>query len=135
MSPVLRSDSGPACLATFCASPTAFVQLSFEAADSSQVTLSLRRADIAAQVDVARMATPGMTSVGLPVPATMKALVTPGSFLISSRFASPTLPPTAGHFSNTAYCMPGTTWSMPNSGCPVTTRRLSTPVTRLPSSL
>ena len=50
----------------------------------------------------------------------MNALVTPGSFLISSRFASPTLPPTAGHFSNTAYCMPGTTWSMPNSGSPVT---------------
>ena len=65
----------------FCASPTALLQLSFDAADSSQVTLSLRRAANAAQVDVARMATPGMTSVGLPVPSTTNALVTPGSLL------------------------------------------------------
>ena len=43
-SPVLRSDSGPACLASFCASSTALLQLSFEALDSSHVTLSLRRA-------------------------------------------------------------------------------------------
>src|SRR5215470_1040461 len=41
-----------------------------------------------------------------------KACFTPGSFLISSRFALTALPPKTGHFSYTAYIMSGGLMSM-----------------------
>ncbi len=75
-----------------------------------------------------------MISVVLPLPSTTNASRTPGSFFTSSRLAERTLPPTAGHFSYTAYFMPGRDWSMPNSGAPVTTSRLSTPVNDPPNN-
>ena len=86
------------------------------------------------------MATPGstpvsMTLAGLAVPSTMKASVMPGSFLIWSMLALATLPPTDGHLTSDAYSMPGRFTSMANSGLPVTSSRLSTPVKRLPISL
>ena len=54
-------------------------------------------AALAAQVEFARIATPGMTSDTCPLPSTTKASFTPGKLLIWSRFALATLPPTAGH--------------------------------------
>ena len=46
---------------------------------------------------------------------------------MTSRFARTTLPPKTGHFSYTAYNIPGRVTSMPKSGAPVTMARLSTP--------
>ena len=43
-----------------------------------------------------------------------------------------TFPPNTGHFSNTAYNMPGRVKSMPNSGFPVTMAALSTPAVGWP---
>ncbi len=65
-------------------------------------------------------------------PSTTKAFRTPGIVLSAARFADVTLPPKTGHFSKTAYFIPGTVTSMPNSGLPVTLPALSTPLTRVP---
>ena len=63
---------------------------------------SCLRALSATQVDSATMATPGIRPLRLPVPSTTNASRTPGKDLIASRLALTTLPPNAGHFSNTA---------------------------------
>ena len=46
-----------------------------------------------------------------------------------------TLPPNTGHLVYVAYSIPGSCTSMPKSGAPVTIFGLSTPATRVPSSL
>ena len=51
---------------------------------------------------------------------TTNAFFTPGIFLMSSRLELATLPPKTPHFSNTAYCIPGTVTSIPKIGLPVT---------------
>ena len=53
-------------------------------------------------------------------PSSTKACFTPGSALISSRFALATLAPNTGAFSYTAHSMPGSVKSMLNTGLPVT---------------
>ena len=68
-------------------------------------------------------------------PRRRRRACTPGSALISSRLALATLPPNTGHFSNTAYSIPGTVTSMPKSGLPVTIAGLSTPAIGLPMIL
>ena len=99
---------------------------------SSQVTSSFSRARLAAHQLFATMATPSLSPCGSPpglasLALTMNASWTPGSALMASTLALATLPPNTGHFWNTAYSMPGTVTSMPNSGCPVTIFALSTP--------
>ena len=89
---------------------------------SSQVTFSLLRAPSAPATSCRRRSR-RRGSRPLQVrrrPSTTNACFTPGSALISSRFALTTLPPNTGHFSNTAYSMPGSVKSMPKSGLPVT---------------
>ena len=83
----------------------------------------------------ATAAEPGPKAIGSPCCATMNASLTPGSFLISARFALFTRAPIAGAFVKLANSIPGIRASMPNSGWPVTIFGLSTPVTRVPSSL
>ena len=78
------------------------------------------------------MATPPTSVLGSPTPSTTNACRTPGSALISSRFALATLPPKTGHFSKTADSMPGSVKSIANTGWPVTIFRLSTPGTFVP---
>ena len=70
---------------------------SFDASLSSQSIFSLFLAWNAVQVSLAMMATPGITSTGLPVPSTAKASITPGIALISASLKELTLPPAAGH--------------------------------------
>ena len=67
--------------------------------------------------------------------STMKACLTPGSFLISSRLALTALPPNTGHFSKTACSIPGGFTSTLNTGLPVTICKLSTPGSGLPMIL
>ena len=90
---------------------------------------------MAFQVELATMATPGRSAFRVPAPSTMKASLTPGMARIASRLARSALPPNTGHLAYTAYSMPGTCTSMPNSGLPLTMAALSTPPMRLPSSL
>ena len=99
---------------------------------SSHVTLSFSRARLAAHQLFATMATPSLSPCGSPLglaslALTMNASCTPGSAFSASTLALVTLPPNTGHFWNTAYSMPGTVTSMPNSGWPVTIFALSTP--------
>ena len=75
----------------------------------------------------ATIATPERRPVSSVPPSTTNAWRTPGIDLIWSTLELATLPPNTGHFSNTAYNMPGTTKSIPNMGLPVTMDAISTP--------
>ena len=62
------------------------------------------------------------------MPGTTRTCRTPGSFRISSTLAETTLPPNTGHFSITAWSMPGSVKSMLNTGFPVTMAGTSAPI-------
>ena len=98
----------------------------------AQVTFSLVRADCACHQLSATIATPGTSAVRFVPPSSTKACFTPGSALISSRFALATAAPNTGAFSYTAHSMPGSVKSMLNTGLPVTTFSVSTPFIGLP---
>ena len=104
-------------------------------APSSHFTFSFVRAVCACHQLSATIATPGCSPSSSVVPSTMNACRTPGMALISSRLALTTLPMNTGHFSNTAYSMPGIVKSMLKIGLPVTIARLSTPGIGLPMIL
>ena len=80
------SDNSRAC-------PASMLQLSVEASLRSQSTHNNARAFSVVQVEFPMMATPGMSSVAMPLPLIPKASRTPGSARISSRFALRTRPP------------------------------------------
>ncbi len=101
-------------------------------APSFQTTFSFWRAARACHQLSATIATPPASVAGSAPPSTTNAWRTPGSALISSRFAAATFPPNTGHFSKTAYSMPGSVKSMLKIGWPVTMARVSTPGVGLP---
>ena len=102
---------------------------------SFHVTCSFSRAVFACHQLSATIATPPSSPSRSVPPSTTNAWRTPGMALIASRLALATLPPNTGHFSNTAYSMPGSVKSMLKIGLPVTIAVLSTPRVGLPMIL
>ena len=94
------------------------------------------RACCAAHQLSATIATPPSRPVELAAALDHEGVPHAGQRLDSRRGSrTSTLPPNTGHFSKTAYSMPGTLTSMPKSGLPVTIAGLSTPAIGLPMIL
>ena len=101
-------------------------------APSFHFTTSFLRALSACHQLSATIATPPSRLVRSDPPSTTNACFTPGCALITSRFALATLPPNTGHFSKTAYSIPGMVKSIEKIGLPVAIAFTSTPGVGLP---